>query len=164
MSTIIFEFFKKFLVFILFGNDFCMSRLTWTDSQIVQSVVHKVQQSCTSKKLSMERGTQKYIAVMLIIFTQKNRRGIPRRKLLFARLFFVSVDKCFNAFQRFFDIFHRRSIAAADEAFTACTECVTRYNSNFFFHQQLFNEFFTAHTGALDAWEAVECTFWFEAA
>ena len=33
-----------------------VSRLTWTDVQIVRSVVHKVRQSCTIKQMSMERG------------------------------------------------------------------------------------------------------------
>ena len=45
-------------------NDFCTSRLTWTDLQIVQSVVHKVQQSCTVEKMSRERG----FAEMMIAF------------------------------------------------------------------------------------------------
>ena len=42
-------------------DDFCTSTLTWTDSQIVRYMVNEVQQRCTIKNVSMERGAQKYI-------------------------------------------------------------------------------------------------------
>jgi hypothetical protein len=41
--------------------------LTWTNLQIVQCVVYEVQQSCTIKKMSRERGFAEMIVAFEII-------------------------------------------------------------------------------------------------
>ena len=50
------------------GNNIsAVSRLTWTNLQIVQCVVYEVQQSCTIKKMSRERGFAEMIVAFEII-------------------------------------------------------------------------------------------------
>ena len=80
-------------------NDFCTSRLTWTDLQIVQSVVHVVQLSCTIKNLSRERGSRNAFSVFKVslIFFSKEWSGRSPLPVIF-HYFFLAQQQNFFVF------------------------------------------------------------------